>query len=195
MGVEGGGLAAQAALWRVLHQMGGTASQLQYRQLWFDRPPSCTQWRFGLWQFWYCSGSLPRGPRKTNFRGREQTLRPPALRVEDPHPTSQSPGPKSSSCALLSFLKKIKTIKFPAGTVCVNWTVCGSLRGDSLDSPMEKRPSIKELFLGAPTLPLGIQMSGMCVLTATSPIHDCGFFFVVFVSVLQSRWWEKNTHV
>ena len=36
-----------------------------------------------------------RSPRKTNFRGRARTFRPPPLRVEDPHPTGQSPDPKS----------------------------------------------------------------------------------------------------
>ena len=30
-------------------------------------------------------------PRKTNFRGRAQTFRPPLLRVEDPHHTRRSP--------------------------------------------------------------------------------------------------------
>ena len=33
---------------------------------------------------------LPSKPRKTNFRGRERTLRPPPLRVEDPHPQKVS---------------------------------------------------------------------------------------------------------
>ena len=36
-----------------------------------------------------------RNPRKTNFRGRARTFRPPPLRVEDPHPTGRSPDPKS----------------------------------------------------------------------------------------------------
>ena len=35
-----------------------------------------------------------RNPRKTNFRGRARTFRPPPLRVEDPHPTGRSPDPK-----------------------------------------------------------------------------------------------------
>ena len=34
-------------------------------------------------------------PRKTNFRGRARTFRPPPLRVKDPHPTGWSPDPKS----------------------------------------------------------------------------------------------------
>ena len=37
-----------------------------------------------------------RNPRKTNFRGRARTFRPP-LRVEDPHPTGRSPDPKRKS--------------------------------------------------------------------------------------------------
>ena len=40
-------------------------------------------------------GSSLQNPRKTNFRGRAQTFRPPPLRVEDPHPTGRSPDPKS----------------------------------------------------------------------------------------------------
>ena len=36
-----------------------------------------------------------RNARKTNFRGRGRTFRPPPLRVEDPHPTGWSPNPKS----------------------------------------------------------------------------------------------------
>ena len=35
-----------------------------------------------------------RNSRKTNFRGRDRAFRPPPLRVEDPRPTWQSPGPK-----------------------------------------------------------------------------------------------------
>ena len=34
-------------------------------------------------------------PRKTNFRGRARSFRPPPLCVEDPHPTGRSPDPKS----------------------------------------------------------------------------------------------------
>ena len=51
--------------------------------------------------------SLP-NPRKTNFRGRARTFRPPPLRVEDPHPTRSSPDPnlKLNLCALFSFLMK-----------------------------------------------------------------------------------------
>ena len=37
-----------------------------------------------------------RNPRKTNFRGRARSFRPPPLRVEDPHPTGRSPDPKIS---------------------------------------------------------------------------------------------------
>ena len=38
-----------------------------------------------------------RNPRKTNFRGRARSFRPPPVRVEDPHPTGRSPDPKSLS--------------------------------------------------------------------------------------------------
>ena len=46
-----------------------------------------------------------RNPRKTNFRGRARSFRPPPLRVEDFHPTGRSPDPKVNLCALLSCLK------------------------------------------------------------------------------------------
>ena len=36
-----------------------------------------------------------RNPRKTKFRGRARSFRPPPLRVEDPHPTGRSPDPKT----------------------------------------------------------------------------------------------------
>ena len=39
--------------------------------------------------------SSVRNPRKTNFRGRARTFRPPPLCVEDPHPTGRSPDPES----------------------------------------------------------------------------------------------------
>ena len=40
-------------------------------------------------------GSLPPNPRKTSFRERARTFRPPPLRVKGPHTTWQSLGPKS----------------------------------------------------------------------------------------------------
>ena len=50
-----------------------------------------------------------RNPRKTNFRGRARTFRPPPLRVEDPPPL---PGglrtPKVNLCALFSCLNRKK---------------------------------------------------------------------------------------
>ena len=51
-----------------------------------------------------------RNPRKTNFRGRVRTLRPPPLRVEDPNPTGRSPDPKSSSLRSF-FLPDLKVWK------------------------------------------------------------------------------------
>ena len=44
---------------------------------------------------WDVPDSSLRNPRKTNFRGRARSFRPPPLRVEDPHPTRRSPDPKS----------------------------------------------------------------------------------------------------
>ena len=45
-----------------------------------------------------------RKPRKTNFRGRARTFRPPPLQVEDPLPTRRSPDQKVNLCALFSCL-------------------------------------------------------------------------------------------
>ena len=42
---------------------------------------------------WDIPDSSFQNPRKTNFRGRARSFRPPPLRVEDPHPTGFS-GPK-----------------------------------------------------------------------------------------------------
>ena len=43
------------------------------------------------------SRSLPRNPRKRNFPGRERTLRPPTLRVEDPPPPRRHLDPGTQS--------------------------------------------------------------------------------------------------
>ena len=53
------------------------------------------------------TGDIPdssvRNPRKTNFRGRARTFRPPPLRVDDPHPNVWSPDPKKLIFVLCMF--------------------------------------------------------------------------------------------
>ena len=49
-----------------------------------------------------------RNPRKTNFRGRARTFRPPRLHVEDPQPTGRSLEKKINLCALFSCLMQGK---------------------------------------------------------------------------------------
>ena len=44
---------------------------------------------------WNIPDSSLRNPRKTNFRVRARSFRPPPLRMEDPDPTRRSPDPKS----------------------------------------------------------------------------------------------------
>ena len=48
-------------------------------------------------------GCLLRKSRKTYFRGRARTFRPPPFRVDDPHPTRQSPDPKRTLIFVLFF--------------------------------------------------------------------------------------------
>ena len=81
-----------------------------------------------------------RNPRKTNFRVRARTFRPPPLRVEDPHPTGRSPDPKSYNlCALFSCLNNTKT------------TILGATPGAILgiDGHKHERFSFEPAFSGA----------------------------------------------